>query len=493
MLSLKKKVPEDVRRVTEALESAGYSAYLVGGCTRDLLRGEKPKDWDITTNAHPEQIMALFGEDEAFYENDYGTVTVKNEEATDPTLRNTEITPYRIEATYSNYRHPDEVKFSETLEDDLKRRDFTINAIAYSPSENRLVDPYNGQSDIKDSIVKAVGEPSERFNEDALRMMRAVRLASQLGFSVEHATSEAIAANAALMEHIAVERIQQELTKLLVSREPMIGVALLERLGLLPYVLPELTEGIGIEQNGDHIYDVWEHNLRTLQHAADNEWSLELRLAALLHDVGKPATREWSEERNDYTFYGHDVVGAKISTKALSRLKYSKDTVNTVRTLVRHHMFFSDPDQITLSAVRRIIARVGKDRIWDLVNLRTCDRIGMGRPKARPYRLRKYESMIEEALRDPVSVSQLKIDGSRLIEITRSQPGPKLGHILHALLNEILEDPGLNRAEYLEKRALELFALPEDELAALGAQGRQRKDQEEEKELEEIRKNYGVK
>ena len=474
------------------IEAAGFEVYLVGGCTRDLLLERKPKDWDATTNATPEEILKLFGDDEAFYENDYGTVTVKNEDVEDLTLRNVEITPYRLEAEYSNNRHPDSVSFSKNLEDDLKRRDFTVNAIAYSVSKDGLVDPYSGLSDIKDKVIRAVGNAEERFTEDALRILRAVRLATELGFTIEAETSTAIATKAELLEAIAVERIQVEFTKMINSPEPMVGIAMTQKLGLLKYIIPELEEGIDCEQNGDHIYDVWEHNLRSLQHAAEREWPFHVRLAALLHDIGKPRSRQWSKDKNNWTFYGHEVIGAKIVALALERLKYSKQLNETVSRMVRHHMFFSDPDKITLSAVRRIITKVGEEYIWDLVNLRVCDRKGMGRPKEVPYRLRKYESMIEEALRDPITVGKLKIDGSRLMEVTRSNPSPKIGHILHALLDEILENPELNTEEYLEKRAQELIELNEKELKALGDKGRDKKAEEEENELAQIRKDYRV-
>ena len=214
----------------------------------------------------------------------------------------------------------------------------------------------------------------------------------------------------------------------------------LKKLGILKYVIPELEEGIGCAQNQAHSFDVFEHLLRSLQHAADKEWSLDVRLAGLLHDVGKPATRQWSDEKKDWTFYGHDVVSARMAKKILTKLKFPKETIEKVTTLVRSHMFFSDPDVITLSAVRRLIARVGQENITELVNLRVCDRIGTGRPKEHPFRLRKYMSMIDEALRDPVTVGMLKIDGSKLIELGE-KPSPRIGWILHALLEEVLDDP----------------------------------------------------
>lgn len=483
-------IPKEVSHVTETLEKAGFEAFLVGGCVRDLVVGKKPKDWDITTNAHPEQIQGLF--EETFYENDFGTVGVVCE-TEDPTLKVIEITPYRMEGKYSDKRRPDDITFADNLEDDLKRRDFTINAMAYSVSKGHLVDLYQGHDDIKDKTIRTVGEPSERFGEDALRILRAIRLAAELGFTISKETADAIVAQAGDLKHISAERIRDEFSKMIDSPRPLEAVVLAQKLGVLKYIVPEVEEGIEIEQNGDHIYDVWEHNLRALQHAADREWPLHVKLAALLHDVGKPATRRWSDEKKDWTFYGHDVVGGRMAKKILERLKFPKKTVDIVSTLVRHHLFFSDVDKITLSAVRRIVRNVGPDNVWDLMKVRACDRIGMGRPKETPYRLRKYEAMIEEAMRAPVSVGMLKIDGARIMEVSRETPGPRLGWMLHALLEEALDNPEINTADYLEKRVLELAKLPDDELKILGEKGKEKKDEAEAGEIGEIRKRHWVK
>jgi len=492
-MSPKLEIPDEIRKITETLTKAGYEAYLVGGCTRDLLLGRKPKDWDFATNALPEQIVATFGSDETFYENDFGTVTVKNEQASDETFRNVEITPFRKEGKYSDKRRPDDVTWAKTLHEDLERRDFTINTVAYNVEKDKTVDPFDGQKDIKDKIIRAVGNPVGRFEEDALRLLRAIRIATEIGFAIESSTAEAILAMSASLGVIAKERINIEFSRIVMSKEPMVGIVMCEKLGLLARILPELLEGIGCEQNGDHIYHVWEHNLRAVQHSADRDWPLHVRLAALLHDVGKPKTRVWSTENKDWTFYGHDVVGARMAKKALERLKYSKDVVEKVEKLVRWHLFFTDIDKITLSAVRRIVAKVGPDLVWDLMHVRACDRIGMGRPKELPYRLRKYESMIEEAMRAPVSVAMLKIDGKRIMEVTGEKPGPRLGWILHALLEEVLDDPTRNTSEYLDSRTLQLYNLPDIQLRELGESGKDARDEAENVELTEIRKKYGVK
>ena len=489
-------IPEEITQVTTTLEAAGFEAYLIGGCVRDLIRDVKPKDWDVTTNANPTEIIALFPK--TFYENEYGTVGVVNESIPEGdiekgTLRVVEVTPYRKETTYSDFRRPDEVVFSGNLHDDLLRRDFTMNAIAYSVAKNEIVDPYLGQEDIERHLIRSVGKPEDRFHEDALRVMRAVRFGAELGFAIEKDTLDAVVKFAHRIEKIAAERVRDEFIKMIMSERPMEGIILLHRTQVLKYVMPELEQGLGCEQNGDHIYHVWEHNLRALQHSAERKWPLHVRIAALLHDVAKPATRKWSPEKKDWTFYGHDVVGGRMATKMLERLRFPKQFVHDVSTLVRYHLFFSDIEKITLSAVRRIVANVGPELVWDLMNVRACDRIGMGRPKETPYRLRKYHSMIEEAMRAPVSVGMLKIDGLRIMEVTKEKAGPKIGWILHALFEEVLHLPELNIATDLEEHAKALALLDANALQKLGEAGREKKEGMEQEEVGAIRKKYGVK
>ena len=485
------KIPSEVSQVTETLQKAGFKAYIVGGCVRDLIMDREPKDWDVTTNADPKQIQALF--QRTFYENEYGTVGVVNENVTRETLKVVEVTPFRIEGKYSDYRHPDSVRFADNLEDDLKRRDFTMNAIAYDIPKGQLTDPHKGHVDIRTQTIKTVGQPDERFMEDALRIIRAIRFASELCFTINKETGDAMEKHSTLLSKIPIERVREEFTKIIMSENPMAGIVMLQRYGILKYIVPELEEGLGIEQNGDHIYEVWEHNLRALNHSADRGWPLDVRIAALLHDVGKPRTRFWSKEKNDWIFYGHDVVGGKMTSKILSRLKFSNDFIDKVSKLVRYHLFFSDIDKITLSAVRRIVKNVSPDNVWDLMKVRACDRIGMGRPKETPYRLRKYESMIEEAMRSPISVGMLKIDGNRIMQITKVAPGPKIGYLLHALLEEVLDDPSLNTTQYLEQKSLELIKLTGDGLKKLGESGKESREKAEGKEIGEIRSRHGVK
>lgn len=483
-------IPLSIKAISETLQKAGFEAYLVGGCVRDLLLNKKPKDWDFTTSATPEQIQALFPE--SFCNNDYGTVGIKNESESDPTLEVVEVTPYRSESGYTDSRRPDNVTFGVTLAEDLARRDFTVNAIAFNAKTQEIVDLYGGMTDIGAKRLRAVGDPDARFAEDALRMMRAVRLAAELDFLIESETMHAIKRNAESLSKIAMERILIEFVRLINSKTPMQGILHLEKLDLLPHLIPELYDSIGCEQGGIHVYDVYGHLLRTLQAAADKGYSTEIRIAALLHDIGKPATRRTGGKNKQYTFFGHEVVGERMTSQILTRLKYPRAEAAVIEKLVRWHMFFSDPDQITLAAVRRTIVRIGEDQIENLLNLRICDRIGTGRPKEQPFRFRKYKAMVDEALRDPISVKLLKIDGTRIMELTGEKPGKKLGYVLHALLEEVLVEPSRNTEAYLEKRALELYLETEEALAVLASAGKEALAAEEAAALKAIAREHKV-
>lgn len=500
------EIPTHVRNVLAILHQAGFEAYLVGGCVRDLVMRKKPKDWDIATNAHPEEIVKRFEEHgmKVVYENGFGTVAVINEEEpVDSPLRTVEITPFRRETTYSDNRHPDSVTFSESLDEDLSRRDFTMNALAYDVSRGTIKDNYDGVGDIERKTVRTVGDANERFREDALRMMRAVRFTSQLGFAVSHETLEASIENKELIKKVSSERIRDEFIKIINSQDPLIGIAMMVQLGLMEYVIPELLEGIGCIQGGAHKYDVFDHLLHACQHAADKDYSFHVRLAALFHDIGKPRTKR--PGRLKPTFYGHEVVGARMTEKIMQRLKFPKADTEMVVKLVRNHMFFSDTEQITLSAVRRIIQKMAPaetsretaerggpdDPIWELMRIRECDRVGMNKTEA-PYRLRKYFAMIEEALRDPISVSQLAIDGTYLINELGVKPGPRMGWMLHALLEEVLEDTARNTVEALSARVKELERMEDAELRTLGEKGKELKEQTDEKEREKLHVKHGV-
>jgi len=493
-----KNILKEILDILKALKNAGFEAYLVGGCVRDLLLEREPKDWDITTNANPEEIQKVFPD--SFYENNFGTVGVKTatkgesrlgQESKDRRLKVVEITPYRLESKYSDNRHPDEIKFSKNLEDDLKRRDFTVNSMAMT-EDGELTDLFDGQKDLKNKIIRTVGKPNERFGEDALRIMRAVRFSTELSFSIETETQKAILSSGNSLKNISKERIKDEFSKILLSDNPMIGLVMLQKMALLSHIAPPLEKMVGVEQNKEaHKYDVWEHSLRALQHAADKGYDLDLRIAALFHDVSKPETKR-VEKGGKTTFFGHEVVGARVANKTLKELRFSKEIIEKVTKLVRWHMFFSDPDEITLSAVRRMIVRVGEENIWDLMNIRKCDRIGTGRPKEQPFRFRKYQSMIDEALRDPISVGMLKVDGEVLIKELGIKPGPMIGNILHALFDEVLDDPKKNTKEYLINKSKELKELGPKELKELGDKGKQRMGDEDEKEVKALRDKHHV-
>ncbi len=489
-------VPAKVRAVISKLQDAGFAAYAVGGCVRDILLGMKPKDWDVTTNALPEKIRELFPE--SFYENKFFTVTVKTEDE-DPSLREIEVTTFRSEGRYEDRRHPRDIKPASTLEEDLGRRDFTVNAIALEAKngESEIKDPHGGQEDIKGKIIRAVGDPKERFSEDALRMLRAVRLATELGFSVEEKTRQAVKKHANSVQAISKERIRDEFSKILMSRDAKSGIELLEELGLLSHIVPEQREGIGVTQNKHHVFMVWEHNLRALDYAAKNGWSLAVRIAALFHDIAKPRCK--IGEGPDSTFYNHDVVGAKMSYQILSRLRYPEKFTEIVAKLVRWHLFRYDYEadevQTTDSAIRRLIRNVGEENIQELVKVRTCDRIGSGVPKAVPYRLRHFQFRVEKVLREheAVKVTMLQANGQDVMKILGIGPGPKVGHVLNALLEEVLDDPSKNKKEYLGSRIQDLGRLSDAELIELREKAEARVELLDDQREREIKEKYYVK
>ncbi|HAJ44872.1 hypothetical protein A3K33_02400 [Candidatus Azambacteria bacterium RIFOXYC1_FULL_41_20] len=448
-------LPKEVKNIIEALESAGFEAYAVGGCVRDFVLSNvkglsiEPSDWDITTNAKPEEIQKIFKK--SVYENDFGTVAI-NTESKNETLKIIEITTYRIEENYTDKRHPDEVKFTTKLEDDLARRDFTINAIAYDGK--KFIDFFDGQKDIKNKLIRTVGNPDKRFNEDALRLLRAIRFAVQLNFAIEPETAKAIKKNANDLVAISKERIRDELIKIIMTENAKPGIEMLREFGLLKHILPEVEEGFAVGQNKHHIYTVWEHNLLALDWAVKHNYKLENRLASLLHDVGKPKTKRG--DGLDSTFYNHEVVGAKMTAKILERLKFPKKFIEKVVLLVRYHLFYYNVEEVSESSVRRLVKNVGPENMDDLLEVRIADRKGSGVPKAEPYKLRHLRAIIEKVSRDPISVKMLKINGDDLMAMLKVDPGPKIGFILNILLDEILDDPEKNGKKYLSEQAKKL-------------------------------------
>jgi poly(A) polymerase/tRNA nucleotidyltransferase (CCA-adding enzyme) len=480
-------IPQEVLKIWKRLLDSGYQAYLVGGCVRDILLKKKPKDWDITTNAKPEEILKLFPT-QSFYENRFGTVGVKTN-SDDETLKVVEITTFRTEGKYSDLRRPDEVKFTDSLEQDLARRDFTINALAMS-IDNQVVDVFNGLQDLKNRIIRTVGDPEQRFREDALRLIRAIRLACELNFEIEEKTFRTIEKFADLIQYIANERIRDEFTRIIMSDNAFLGIELLRKSNLLREILPELDRSYGVGQNKHHKYDVYYHLLYSLDFGVKKKYPLHLRLAALFHDIGKPLTKQG--DGPDCTFYNHEIVGAKMTKKILSRLRYSNEIIRDVSHLVRHHMFYLEIDKVTPAAVRRFVRRVGQEYLEDLFKLRHADRIGSGVPKAEPYRLRYLRYLIEKVHIEPITPKMLKIKGQDLLAMGLT-PGKRIGWILKALLEEAIDDPQKNDRDYLLKRAQELKDLPDEELEKLARSGIEKVSAIEKETEEEIKKKYYIK
>jgi len=490
------KIPREVKFITDELRKKGFEAYIVGGCVRDFLREVEPEDWDVATSGKPEEIQKIFPK--SFYENKFLTVTVQTG-SKNPKLKEIEITTYRKEAKYTDKRHPDEIKFAKTIEEDLARRDFTVNAIALKIRDRggtgegqSLVDPFGGQEDLKNKIIRAVGNPEERFNEDALRMMRAVRFAVTLGedWKIEEKTAEAIRKNSPWLQAISLERIRDEFLKIIMTERAADGIELLRELGLLKYILPELEEGYKVTQNKHHIYECYEHALFSLKYAAQKHFNKYVRLAALLHDIGKPRVKKG--EGPDATFYGHEIVGAKMTIQILNHLKFPKKDIEKIAKLVRYHLFYYNPGEVGDASVRRLLRQVGPENMEELLQVRMADRIGSGVPKAEPYKLRHLKYVIEKVSQDPISVKMLKLNGNDVMKILEIQPGPGVGQILDVLLGYVLEDPKKNNKEFLEKEVKKLGKLSEEKLREFTQKASREREKLETKRDEMTKKKYWV-
>ena len=490
------KIPGEVKFINDELRKKGFEAYIVGGCVRDFLREVEPEDWDVATSGKPEEIQKIFPK--SFYENKFLTVTVQAG-SENPKLKEIEITTYRKEAKYTDKRHPDEIKFAKTIEEDLARRDFTVNAIALKIRDRggtgegqSLVDPFGGQEDLKNKIIRAVGNPEERFNEDALRMMRAVRFAVTLGedWKIEEKTAEAIRKNSPWLQAISLERIRDEFLKIIMTERAADGIELLRELGLLKYILPELEEGYKVTQNKHHIYECYEHALFSLKYAAQKHFNKYVRLAALLHDIGKPRVKKG--EGPDATFYGHEIVGAKMTIQILNHLKFPKKDIEKIAKLVRYHLFYYNPGEVGDASVRRLLRQVGPENMEELLQVRMADRIGSGVPKAEPYKLRHLKYVIEKVSQDPISVKMLKLNGNDVMKILEIQPGPGVGQILDVLLGYVLEDPKKNNKEFLEKEVKKLGKLSEEKLREFTQKASREREKLETKRDEMTKKKYWV-
>lgn len=495
-------VPSPVLDTIQVLENAGFKAYIVGGSLRDLILGREPKDWDITTDAKPEAVQQIFPD--SVYENTFGTVGVKVSRFLKMTPAENkhdiiEVTTFRTEADYTDGRHPDMVQFVASVQEDLARRDFTVNAMAGQVesipegTNIEIIDPFGGQSDIEKKIIRAVGDPEKRFAEDGLRLMRAVRLIAELSdplqetlsWSIEADTLRALRKLADTLPRVAFERIRDEFSRIIISTHPSQGIALLQEVGLLQHIVPELVEGVGITQNLHHIYTVWEHNLRALATCPSDK--LSVRLATLLHDVGKPRTKRG--EGYHSTFYNHDHVGARMTKKILERLRYPKKIIDHAAMLVDNHLFYYNVGEVTEASVRRLIKRVGLENMDDLMAVRIGDRLGSGVPKAKPYKLRHLEYMIDKVSQDATSVKMLKVDGSTLMHELSLTPGPKIGAILDCLLAEVIEDPTRNVRGFLLDRARQLM---DNDLVVLRNLAKERIDEERKAEDKAIRGRHHV-
>lgn len=452
---MKIEIPTGAAYILQQLNKHGYEAYIVGGCVRDSLLGKQPNDWDITTSAKPEEVKAIFHRtiDTGIQ---HGTVTVLvDREILDDgsgslashTDYAFEVTTYRVDGVYTDHRRPESVCFTASLEEDLKRRDFTINAMAYNP-EQGVIDIFGGQEDLEKGIIRCVGEASERFDEDALRILRAVRFAAQLDFVIEDQTREAMRDQAKFLEDISVERICTELTKMIVSKHPERLEEAYE-LGLTQMFLPEFDVMMQTPQNNQyHLYDVGHHTLKVMEAVPA---TTVLRYAALLHDVGKPKCKTTDETGVDH-FYGHQELSAKMARTTLRRLKLDNDTIDQVCRLVKNHDYGLSGDGPGMKSFRRFVAQLGAEHFADFLEIRKGDMAGQSAYHLEQRRqvIAHMEAMYAEIIEQKqcLKLSELEISGKDLIAIG-VKPGPDMGRILKALLDRVLEEPELNTREQL--------------------------------------------
>jgi len=448
-LALLSRVPKDVFALCDQLRAAGKRSWIVGGCVRDLLLGRDVADWDLATDARPDELIKIFPR--AIPTGiEHGTVTVVVRG------KHYEVTTLRGETTYSDGRRPDKVEFVDDIVADLARRDFTFNAIAIDPSSGHVIDPFDGQKDLAARVLRAVGDPLERFSEDGLRVLRAARFVATLEVELDPKTRAAIGPTLDTYRKVSHERIRDEWVKTMKARRPSRAFDVMRETGILSITCPELLEGVGMDQNKYHAYDVWRHGMECMDGCAGDPM---LRIAALFHDVGKPRTRAFSDKTNDYTFYDHDRVGAEIVDPICLRLRFSNDERARITHLVRHHLFhYSD---WTDAAVRRWIRRVGKDRLVDLYALNEADVRAKGKDATPDLRaLEALKGHVEKVLAEGAALStrDLKVNGRDLMTELGLAPGPVLGELLEALLEAVTADPALNERDKLLARARQMLA-----------------------------------
>jgi tRNA nucleotidyltransferase (CCA-adding enzyme) len=447
-------VPRDVIDLCERLRSKGKRAWIVGGCVRDLLLGRAAADWDIATDARPKELLAIFPR--AIPTGiDHGTITVVQHG------RHYEVTTLRGEGTYTDGRRPDWVEFVDDITADLARRDFTVNAMAIDPLDGKVVDPFDGRGDLTRRVLRAVGDAKERFAEDGLRVLRAARFVATLELELDADTRAAIRPTLDTFRKVAMERVRDEWVKAMKAREPSRAFEVMRDTGILEITCPELLDGVGLSQNRHHAYDVWQHGLACMDACQADPM---LRIAALLHDVGKPKTRAWSEKTKDYTFYDHDRVGAEIAEPIAARLRFSNDERVRIVSLVRNHLFHYS-DEWTDAAVRRWIRRVGADRVEDLYTLNDADVRAKGRdfePDLAALAALKAHVARVLAQGAALSTRDLKVNGHDLIRDLGVRPGPAIGRVLEALLETVTNDPALNERDALLALARELLQTKAD-------------------------------
>jgi poly(A) polymerase/tRNA nucleotidyltransferase (CCA-adding enzyme) len=432
--------PEGIVSAVGRLKRAGYKAYLVGGCVRDILFGRVVEDYDIATDAKPGEVMGLFRHNIPTG-IEHGTVTV-----VEGSLE-IEVTTFRTEGKYTDARHPDNVVFVDKVEEDLKRRDFTINAFAYDPIEEQFIDLFDGLSDLSEGVIRAVGEPKERFEEDGLRPLRAIRFATVLDFYIDEETFIAIGEAIKYLKMVAMERVLDELKKMMLATKPSIGYEYMRETGMMNYLFPELLEGYSITQNEFHSYDIYTHSLYSMD-SAPIEKPL-IRWAGLFHDLGKARTRQVRDDER-VIFYNHEIVSEQIAQKILDRIRFPKRDAEYVCHLIRHHMFNYTPEW-TDSAVRRFIRRVGEEVIADLFDLRLADFQASGVNFGFPEYLDEFRERIEKILRagDAITLNDLAVDGTDVMKIYEIGPSRDVGDVLNRLLEVVLDSPEKNNREYL--------------------------------------------
>ena len=435
------KLPPETLNILRKFHRTGFDIFLVGGAVRDLMLDLPIGDLDLATSAPPEKTQELFPN--SFYDNTYGTVKITRPK------RQIEITTFRAESGYQDHRHPDQISWGKTIEEDLSRRDFTINALALGARVEKktfqpeLVDKFSGQKDLEKGLIRAVGNPKERFAEDALRLLRAVRLSAQLNFTIEEQTLSALKRQAHLIEKVSWERIRQELFKILLTDQVELAFEALRITGLINYLLPELVKGYQMTQKGHHLWGVWKHSLLSAQYCPTKDPIV--KLAALIHDVGKPLVVE--DNNGERTFHNHEVVGASLARQIGQRLKLAKKDLDRLIKLVRHHQFSVSETQ-TDKAIKRFIRRVEKENVPDMLALRTGDRLGSG-AKETSWRTELFKKRLVEVQKEPFSIKDLKINGRDVMKTLNIPPGPKVGQILFGLFDQVDNKQLANKKEVL--------------------------------------------